>query len=59
MADADACDKKCHDEWEDKAKNTFSAERKEDLMVLILSTITVVLVLSGLIGTKFYKALFF
>ena len=46
-------------EWEDKAKSTFSAERKEDVVVLILATITVVLVLSGVIGPSFFRSLFF
>lgn len=44
--------------WEDKAKSTFSAERKEDFFVLIVSAITVLLVLAGIIGPKFYKSLF-
>jgi hypothetical protein len=46
-------------EWEERASKTFSAERKEDFFVLILSGITVALVWTGLIGTKFFKSLFF
>lgn len=46
-------------EWQERAEKTFSAERKEDIVVLIISTITVILVLSGIIGPKFYKSLFF
>lgn len=45
-------------EWKDKAASTFSAERKEDFVVLIISTITVLLVVGGIIGPKFYKSLF-
>jgi len=48
-----------NNEWADKAKSTFSAERKEDVFVLIISTITVILVLTGLIGPGFFKSLFF
>lgn len=46
-------------EWEDKAKSTFSAERKEDIFVLAISAITVILVLTGVIGPLFFKSLFF
>ncbi|HSW63699.1 MAG TPA: hypothetical protein VLH56_10385 [Dissulfurispiraceae bacterium] len=46
-------------EWKDKAASTFSAERKEDFVVLVISAITVLLVVGGVIGPKFYKALFF
>lgn len=46
-------------EWEDKAKNTFSAERKEDVFVLVLAAITVFLVLTGIVGPTFFKSLFF
>ena len=46
-------------ELEAKAKATFSAERKEDIVVLVMAAIVVVLVLVGAIGTKFYSSLFF
>jgi hypothetical protein len=48
-----------HDAYEAKAKSTFSAERKEDYFVLVVSAITVVLVLTGVIGPTFVKSLFF
>lgn len=50
---------KVHQEWEEKAKSTFSAERKEDFVVLVLATITVILVMTGVIGPNFFKSLFF
>jgi hypothetical protein len=43
----------------EKAQKTFSAERREDYVVLVIATITVILVLSGVIGVKFYSSLFF
>jgi hypothetical protein len=46
-------------QWQDKAKAQDSAERKEDYMVLILAAVTVVLVLTGVIGPNFMKSLFF
>lgn len=46
-------------ELEAKAKATFSAERKEDFVVLIIAAIVVILVVSGVIGPKFYSSLFF
>lgn len=46
-------------EWEEKAKSTFSAERKEDFVVLVLATITVILVMTGVLGPNFFKSLFF
>ncbi|GEM_PF-873835 len=46
-------------ELEAKAKATFSAERKEDIVVLVMAAIVVVLVLVGAIDTKFYSSLFF
>ncbi len=46
-------------ELEAKAKATFSAERKEDFVVLVIATIVVVLVLTGVIDPKFYSSLFF
>jgi hypothetical protein len=48
-----------HDAYEEKAKSTFSAERKEDYFVLVVAAITVALVLTGAIGPNFYKSLFF
>lgn len=45
-------------EFEEKAKKTFSVERREDYVVLVLAVITVILVLSGIIGSKFYSSLF-
>lgn len=56
MADLE---KENREEWEDRACKTFSAERKEDSVVLVLAGITVVLVWSGLIGVNFFKSLFF
>ncbi|MCX8027854.1 MAG: hypothetical protein N3A62_08400 [Thermodesulfovibrionales bacterium] len=50
---------KASKEWEEKAKSTFSAERKEDFVVLVLAAITVVLVMTGAIGPNFFKSLFF
>ncbi len=46
-------------ELEAKAKATFSAERKEDFVVLVMAAIVVLLVLTGMIGPKFYGSLFF
>ena len=46
-------------EFEDKAKKVFSAERKEDIWVLILAAITVILGLTGVITPKTFPALFF
>lgn len=48
-----------HDAYAEKAKSTFSAERKEDYFVLAVSAITVALVLTGIIGPGFFKSLFF
>lgn len=45
--------------FEEKAKKTFSAERSEDYVVLAIATITVILVLTGIIGSKFFGSLFF
>lgn len=42
-----------------KAKASDSAERKEDMMVLIIAAITVALVMAGAIGPNFFKSLFF
>lgn len=47
------------DTYAEKAKSTFSAERKEDYFVLVVAAITVALVLSGVIGPNFVKSLFF
>jgi hypothetical protein len=46
-------------EFEEKAKKVFSAERKEDIWVLILAAITVVLGLTGAITPKTFSSLFF
>ncbi len=46
-------------EYESKAQETFSAERKEDVFVLVLSTIAVLLVMFGVIGKDTVKSLFF
>ena len=46
-------------EFEKKAKDTFSAERKEDVFVLVLAAIAVILVKIGVIGPTFVKSLFF
>ena len=46
-------------EFEDKAKKFFSAERKEDIWVLILAAITVILGLTGVITPKTFPSLFF
>ena len=46
-------------EFEDKAKKVFSAERKEDIYVLILAAITVILGLTGVITSKTFPSLFF
>jgi hypothetical protein len=46
-------------EFEEKAKKVFSAERKEDVWVLILAAITVVLGLTGVITTKTFTSFFF
>lgn len=46
-------------EFEKKAQETFSAERKEDFFVLILAAIAVILVKIGVIGPNFVKSLFF
>jgi hypothetical protein len=46
-------------EFEEKAKKVFSAERKEDIWVLILAAITVILGLTGVITPKTFPSLFF
>jgi len=46
-------------DWEDRACQTFSAERKEDFVVLVLAGITLALVWTGLVGPQFFKSLFF
>ncbi len=46
-------------EWENRASQTFSAERKEDLVVLVMAAITVAVVWTGIVGPKFFKSLFF
>jgi len=52
-------DKSTQDDYAEKAKSTFSAERKEDFFVLGLAAVVVVLVLTGVIGPNFYRSLFF
>lgn len=44
---------------EEKAKKLFSEERKEDIWVLIISAITVILALTGIITKKTFVSLFF
>lgn len=46
-------------DYASKAKDTFSAERKEDIFVLVVSTIVVVLVMFNVIGLNTVKSLFF
>ena len=46
-------------EFEEKAKKVFSAERKEDIWVLIISAITVIMGLVGIITKKTFPSLFF
>ena len=46
-------------EFEKKAQDTFSAERKEDVFVLVLAAVAVMLVKFGAIGPSFVKSLFF
>jgi hypothetical protein len=46
-------------EFEEKSKKVFSAERKEDIWVLILAAITVILGLAGVITPKTFSSLFF
>jgi len=45
--------------WEERACKTFSAERKEDTVVLVLAAITVALVWTGILGSKFFNSMFF
>jgi hypothetical protein len=46
-------------QWVDKSKAADSAERKEDYVVLLMAAITVVLVMSGTIGSTSFNSLFF
>jgi len=46
-------------DYASKAQDTFSAERKEDVFVLVVSSIVVVLVMLNVIGTSTVKSLFF
>ncbi|MDQ7786239.1 MAG: hypothetical protein RDU01_01395 [Thermodesulfovibrionales bacterium] len=46
-------------EFEEKSKKVFSAERKEDIWVLVLAAITVILGLAGVITPKTFPSLFF
>ncbi|MHB1360355.1 MAG: hypothetical protein ACYCWC_12330 [Rhodocyclaceae bacterium] len=52
-------EKSTQEAYEAKAAATFSAERKEDFFVLAVAAIVVVLVLTGAIGSGFFKSLFF
>lgn len=45
-------------EFEEKAKATFSAERREDYAVLIIATVVVLLVLLGVIDKKVIDAIY-
>lgn len=45
-------------EFESKAKETFSAERREDYAVLIIATIIVLLVLLGVIDKSVISAIY-
>ncbi|MCS7215087.1 MAG: hypothetical protein RMI30_04855 [Thermodesulfovibrio sp.] len=45
-------------EFEEKARETFSAERREDYAVLVIATIVVLLVLLGVIDRKIISALY-
>ncbi|MCX7988529.1 MAG: hypothetical protein N2647_03700 [Thermodesulfovibrio sp.] len=45
-------------EFEEKARETFSAERREDYAVLVIATIVVLLVLLGVIDKKIISALY-
>lgn len=45
-------------EFEEKAKETFSAERREDYAVLVIATIVVLLVVLGIIDKKIISALY-
>jgi hypothetical protein len=46
-------------EFEEKSKKVFSAERKEDIWVLIMAAITVILGLTGVITPKTFSSMFF
>jgi hypothetical protein len=46
-------------EFEERARKVFSAERKEDIWVLIISAVTVILGLTGVITKKTFTSLFF
>ena len=46
-------------DYASKAQETFSTERKEDFIVLVISAIVVVLVMTDVIGPNFVKNLFF
>ncbi|MFH1674970.1 MAG: hypothetical protein ABIF87_16320 [Pseudomonadota bacterium] len=46
-------------EFEEKARKTFSDERREDIWVLIISAITVILGLTGIITKNTFPSLFF
>lgn len=44
--------------FEEKAKATFSAERREDYAVLLIAAIVVILVLLGVIDKKVIEAMY-
>jgi hypothetical protein len=46
-------------DYASKAQDTFSAERKEDFFVLVLSAIATTLVMLNIIGPSSIKSLFF
>ena len=46
-------------EFEERSRKVFSAERKEDIWVLIISAITVILGLTGVITKDTFTSLFF
>ncbi|MEN2994374.1 MAG: hypothetical protein ABDH19_03370 [Thermodesulfovibrio sp.] len=45
-------------ELEERARETFSVERREDYAVLVIATIVVLLVLLGIIDKKIISALY-
>lgn len=46
-------------DYASKAQDTFSAERKEDFFVLVLSAIATTLVMLNIVGPNSIKSLFF
>lgn len=45
-------------DFESKAKETFSAERREDFAVLVIATVVVLLVLLGVVDKKVISAIY-